>query len=116
LTINGEQKFIRGDDGMGKIFSAQFKTDMNFHLSPNQLVVTSKRDAIQHPFLEELSKWAEGQRMYNFSSKLGQDTVFIVNDMNNIIVDPRDMNSVIGLFAKGEQEFAHDFRKKSLTL
>jgi hypothetical protein len=115
LSINDEQKFTRGSDGIGKIFSAQFKTDMDFHLSPNQLVVTSKRDAIQHPFLEELSKWAEGQRLYEFSSKLGQDTIFIANDMNNIIVDPRDMNSVIGLFVKGEQEFAQNFRKNIIN-
>jgi energy-coupling factor transporter ATP-binding protein EcfA2 len=112
LCINGEQKFERGSDGIGQIFSDQFKTNMNFHLSSNQLVVTSKRDAIQHPFLEELSRWAEGQRMYEFSSKLGQDTVFIANDMNNIVVDPRDMNSVIGLFVKGEQEFSQEFRKR----
>jgi ABC-type enterochelin transport system ATPase subunit len=112
LIISGELKFKRDASGIGKIFSAQFKTEMDFHLPSNQLVVVSKRDAIQHPFLEELAKWAEGQRMYAFSSKLGQDTVFIVNDMNNINVDPRDMNSVIGLFVKGEQEFSQDFRKR----
>jgi hypothetical protein len=53
--------------------------------------------------------------MYQFSSRLGQDTVFIMNDRNNIVVDPRDMNSVIGLFIKGEQEFAHDFRKRIIN-
>jgi AAA15 family ATPase/GTPase len=115
LSINGERKFNRGNDGIGKIFSAQFKRDMDFQLSPNQLVVTSKRDAIQHPFLEELARWAEGQRTYEFSSKLGQDTILVTNDMNNILVDPRDMDSVIGLFVKGEQEFAQDFRKEIIS-
>ncbi|MDR2607985.1 MAG: hypothetical protein LBC57_06290 [Treponema sp.] len=31
-------------------------------------VVTSKRDTIQHPFLEGLTKWAEGQRAYELSN------------------------------------------------
>jgi hypothetical protein len=115
LIINGDRKFKRENDGKGQIHSNQFDTDMNFQLSPNQLVVTSKRDAIQHPFLEEIAKWAEGQRMYAFSSRLGQDTVFITNDMNNINVNPRDMNSVIGLYVKGEQEFAQDFRRRIIN-
>jgi len=111
LTINGDQKFIRESDGKGQIFTTQFKEKMNFQLSPNQLVVTSKRDAIQHPFLEELVKWAEGQRMYAFSSNMGKDTIFLANDMININVDPRDTNSVIGLYLKGEREFPQEFRK-----
>jgi len=115
LIINGTPKFRRGSNGRGKIFSNQFKEDMDFQLSPNQLVVTSKRDAIQHPFLEEMAKWAEGLRMYAFSSNLGQDTVFIINDMNNINVDPRDTNSVIGLYIKGELEFPQDFRKHIMS-
>jgi hypothetical protein len=53
--------------------------------------------------------------MYAFSSNLGQDTVIIINDMNNINVDPRDMNSVIGLYIKGEQEFPQDFRKRIIS-
>jgi hypothetical protein len=115
LLINGEQKFKRESDGIGKILSAQFKKNMDFQLLPNQLVVTSKRDAIQHPFLEGLARWAEGQRVYEFSSKLGQDTVLIVNDMNNVVVNPWDMNSIIGLFVIGEQEFPQNFRKNIIN-
>ncbi|MDR1315494.1 MAG: ATP-binding protein [Spirochaetales bacterium] len=115
LSIDGKQKFKRGSDGSGEILSAQFGKDMNFKLSPNRLVVTSKRDAIQHPFLEGLARWAEGQRVYEFSSKLGQDTILVTDDMNNIVVDPRDMNSVIGLFVKGKQEFDQDFRNEIIN-
>jgi hypothetical protein len=77
--------------------------------------VTSKRDAIQHPFLEGLAKWAEGQRIYAFGSSMGKDTVFLSNDIVNINVDPRDMNSVIGLYIKGEREFGQDFRKRIMN-
>ena len=111
LIINNKSKFKREKDGKGKIYSDKLDMDLDFQLSQNQLVVTSKRDAIQHPFLEELAKWAEGQRMYAFS-KLGQDVIFIANDMSNINVDPRDTNSVIGLYVKGEREFVQDFKKR----
>ncbi|MDR0908963.1 MAG: ATP-binding protein [Spirochaetaceae bacterium] len=116
LSINGEEKFIRDNQGTGHIVAAQFpEQPMNFKLSPNQLVIVSKRDAIQHPYLEKLSEWAGGQRMYAFSSKLGQDTVFSTNDMNNFVVNPRDMNSVVPLYVKGEHEFPNDFRKKVIA-
>ncbi len=114
LRINGDIKFSRESDGIGKIYSDQLKTNMDFKLSQNQLVVVSKRDAIQHPFLEKLAKWAEGQRMYAFSD-LRRDSLFFTNDMNNINVNPRDMNSVIGLYIKGEQEFAKDFKTRVIN-
>jgi len=116
LLINDEQIFLRKGDGKGQITTTQFSEKMNFQLSQNQLVVTAKRDTIQHPFLEKLVKWAEGQRMYAFSSDMGQDTVFITNDMNNIIVDPRNMLSVIGLYIKGAQEFPQEFKESVIEL
>jgi len=111
LIIENDHKFERGNDGKGQIFTAQFLDKMEFQLSPNQLVVTSKRDAIQHPFLEELARWAEGQRMYNFSSDMGKYTIFPANYINDINVNPRDMNSVIGLYLKGDREFPNDFQE-----
>jgi AAA15 family ATPase/GTPase len=111
LLINDKLIFNRKNDGTGAIFSVQSKKDMNFRLWPNQLVVTSKKDKIQHPFLEGLAEWAEGQRVYIFSSKLGQDSVFLATDTNNGFVDPRNMNSVAGMFVKGDKEFPRVFRE-----
>jgi predicted ATPase len=112
LIVNGEQNFERGKDGKGQIFTNQIQRKMDFQLSPNQLVVTSKRDAIQHPFLVELVKWAEGQKLYTFGSNMGKDTFCFANDIVNINVDPRDMNSVVGLYIKGEREFHQTFPKR----
>jgi hypothetical protein len=80
-------------------------------LPPSKLLVVLRRDAIQHPYLEKIYAWANGLRFYEFGSTLGKDTFFVVNDLKNLIVDPRDMYSVIGLFIKGEQEFPQDFNK-----
>jgi len=97
LVINEEVKLKREKDGKGEIYSAQFKTNMNFQIQPNQLAVTSKRDSIQHPFLEKLAKWAEGLRMYAFS-KLGREA------------NPKNINSPINLYTSGEREFGQPFK------
>jgi len=111
LFINGEQQFKRGNDGIGEIFADELGKKIKFQLSPNQLVVTSKRDAIQHPFLEELVKWAEGLRKYNFGSDMGKNALRVVSDINSITVDPSDPNSAMILYYKGEQEFPETFPK-----
>jgi hypothetical protein len=111
LFINGEQQFKRGNDGIGEIFADELGKKIKFQLSPNQLVVTSKRDAIQHPFLEELVKWAEGLRKYNFGSDMGKNALRVVSDINSITVDPSDPNSAMILYYNGEQEFPETFPK-----
>jgi len=115
LIINEEPMFVRGSDGKGEIFAGQLKCKMEFQLFPNQLVVTSKRDAIQHPFLVELVKWAEGLRMYTFGSDMGKNTLRVVSDINEISVDPRDTNSGITLYHKGEKDFPQIFQKRIIN-
>jgi AAA15 family ATPase/GTPase len=115
LTINGEQKFFRKDDGIGDIDSEQFQSKMKFQLMPNQLVVVSKRDAIQHPFLQKLFNWAEGARFYEFSTPMGRNTFLLTNNTNNIIFNPKDYGAVVAVFLKGEQEFSHEFKKSVLN-
>jgi len=115
LIINDVQQFERGNDGIGQIFAAEFGKKMKFHLSPTQLVVTSKRDAYQHPFLEELAKWADGLRMYAFGSDMGRETLRPVSDINNIKVNPRDPNSATILYYKGEEEFPQTFQKRIIN-
>jgi hypothetical protein len=94
---------------MGEIYADELKRKIKFQLPSNQLVVVSKRDAIQHPYLKKLSDWAGGMRMYSFSSSLGKDIGFSTVDMNQLVVDPRDPNQVAGLYAKGAQEFGDKF-------
>jgi len=106
-----EQQFERISDRIGEIFADDLGHEIKFKLSPNQLVVTSKRDALQHPFLEELVKWAEGLRIYYFGSDMRKKELRVVNDINNIKVDPSDPNSAMILYYKGEQEFPETFPK-----
>jgi AAA15 family ATPase/GTPase len=112
LKINDEEKFIRFDTGIGEIYADELKRKIRFQLPPNQLVLVSRRDAIQHPYLKKLLDWANGMRMYEFGSLLGKDSGFSTININQLIVNPRDPNQVAGLYAKGEHEFADTFRKR----
>jgi hypothetical protein len=109
LEINNDEKLIRFHDGMGEIYADELKRKIKFQLPSNQLVVVSKRDAIQHPYLKKLSDWAGGMRMYSFSLSLGKDIGFPIIDMNQLVVDSRDPNQVAVLYAKGAQEFGDKF-------
>jgi ABC-type transporter Mla maintaining outer membrane lipid asymmetry ATPase subunit MlaF len=111
LEINDDVKFERGSDGKGHIDTTQFDEGMDFQLSPNQLVVTSKRDAIQHPYLQKIYDWAIGHRFYEFGLQMGQNTIMMMNNIDNINVDPHDMNAVVGLYMQGDKEFPKKFKK-----
>jgi hypothetical protein len=110
LTVDGVQIFERRIDVQENIAAIQFPdSGMNFQLHPNQLVVTVKRDAYQHPFLEKLAQWAEGQRVYEFGLNMGKKTSSNVEELNMSIGDPRYIRSIVDLYRKGVNEFFQDF-------
>jgi hypothetical protein len=111
LKINDDEKLLRSNDGIGEIYADELKCRIKFQLPSNQLVVVSRRDTIQHPYLKKLSDWADGMRTYSFGSSLGKESGFSTININQLVVDSRDPNQVVGTYAKGEQEFGQDFRK-----
>jgi AAA15 family ATPase/GTPase len=111
LVINGEEKFVRNDNGTGEIYADELNCKIKFQLPPNQLVVVSKRDIMQHPYLEELYAWADGLRLYEFGSSLGKDNFLSAPDKDDIIANPREANSTIVSFVKGEHEFSDKFKE-----
>jgi AAA15 family ATPase/GTPase len=115
LEINDEEKIIRNKDGIGEIYANELGQKIKFQLPSNQLAVVLKRDSIQHPFLEKIFTWADGLRFYEFGTSLGKDTFILTNNKDNIIVNPKDANSVVGLFMKGNHDFPNDFREKILS-
>jgi hypothetical protein len=115
LIINGEEKLVRSQDGVGEIYAAELGRKIKFQLPSNQLVAVSRRDTIQHPYLKKLSDWADGLRMYAFGSPLGKDAGFSIININQLVVDSRDPNQVAGLYVKGEQEYPQVFRKRIMA-
>jgi hypothetical protein len=112
LILNGDIKVERNADGTGELFAEAVGNGqmIKFKISGNQLIVFSKKDTIQHPYLEKLFEWANGVRLYAFGTPLGKDSGFAVNDISQLQVNPRDTDSVAALFAKGVKDFGEGFR------
>ncbi|MDR2118591.1 MAG: ATP-binding protein [Tannerellaceae bacterium] len=112
LTVNHVLKVEREADGTGELFAEAVGTGqmIRFKIAENQLIVFSKKDTVQHPYLEKLFEWAIGLRLYAFGTPLGKDSGFAVSDMNRLQVNPRDTNSVAALFVKGINDFGEEFK------
>ncbi|GHT38830.1 hypothetical protein AGMMS49965_03290 [Bacteroidia bacterium] len=118
LLLNGNVKVERNADGTGELFAEAIGNGqmIKFKISENQLIVFSKKDTIQHPYLENLFEWANGVRLYAFGTPLGKDSGFAINDINQLQVNPRDTNGVAALFVKGVKDFGEGFRDDIINL
>jgi hypothetical protein len=118
LILNGNVKVKRNLEGSGELFAEAVGSGqmIKFKISTDQLVVFSKKDAIQHPYLEKLFEWASGVRLYAFGTPLGKDSGFAASDANQLPANPRDTNDAAALLAKGVKDFGEDFRSDIIAL
>jgi energy-coupling factor transporter ATP-binding protein EcfA2 len=74
---NTELKLERKENGLGRIWAEKKNEFIDFQVPVNQLVVFSRQDALQHPYLASLVRWASGLLRYDFATNLGQDEEII---------------------------------------
>ncbi|RPI82676.1 MAG: ATP-binding protein [Nitrosopumilales archaeon] len=73
LVVNGDTKLIRGKDGTGYIRAEELDIDgMKFQIPTDEVAAYSRRDMIQHPFLEALNKWGSSNYLFYFGTDLGK--------------------------------------------
>lgn len=111
LVIDGNVKLNRGAGGEGEIFYEAIdggKT-VQFQSPPNEFAVATRRDSIQHKFLEPLHEWASSLLHYYFGSPLGKDTFAVILPQTAIKINEKDPNSVVGLFRQAQKEFKERF-------
>lgn len=112
LTIGSQIYLTRGEKGIGKIFAQQLNTEIQFQSPTNRVAVFSKRDEIQHPFLEKLYSWGKGLLRYDFGTTMGRDILALQpsNDANVVSdVSPRDTQKVVEFFQRGQKKFGDEF-------
>ena len=100
LSVNGDTKLERDREGKGKIFFEKQNAFIEFELPSTALAIQQKRDRLQHPFVDELAKWAHGANLYRFGSSFGRDRLTPLtrvirqsdqtNDFGNPDIDPHD--------------------------
>ena len=115
LTINGTILLDRGEGGKGTIFAEKINTvesvngsQIEFQSPNTTFAVFSRRDEIQHSYLEPLYLWAYSLRFYPFSTYLGKESLAIITP-NAPQVDDSDFKAVIGVFREAKKVFKEDF-------
>lgn len=112
LTIDDEVVLTRGEGGKGTIRADKINNGepIEFQSPTSSLAVVSRRDVIQHSYLEPLYLWASTLRYYPFSTYLGKELVAIIVP-NAPKVDDSDYNAVIGVFKEAKKVFNEKFTK-----
>lgn len=114
LEVDGKIVLNRGPDGIGEIVYAEIGSQHKFQAPPHMLAATTRRDSIQHPFLEPLYNWASELRHYRFGSDAAKQALMrFVEDPPQL--DETDQVKVSGLFRHAEQKFGEAFVRSIVT-
>ena len=97
IKVDSETVLSRGQGGIGNIRAEKLGQSLEFQTPPSSLAAVTRRDAIQHPFLEPLYRWASTLRHYTFGTQLGKEH-FAILVPGGRHADDRDQNMVVGLF------------------
>lgn len=76
LAINGVERIQRGPDGAGRMWFEKQAEALDVQIPPDQVACASRRDTLQHPYLDELHRWGRASLHYRFNSlDLGKHTL-----------------------------------------
>jgi len=73
LSIDSEVRLERAADGSGRIYYQQQNEFIKFEVPQNAIAIQHRQDRLQHPFVVELSDWAQHCKSYGFGTKFGSD-------------------------------------------
>jgi predicted ATPase len=85
---------------------------VKFSPPENALAVATRRDDIQHKYLNDIYDWAMSMRFYRFGDKLGKNSFAIVTS-EELNADENDEDQVVGIFskaAKASSDFINSFK------
>lgn len=113
LTIDSKVYLNRGKDGEGTIHAVQIKKErMKFKTPTDEIAAFSKRDSIQHPFLDALYHWAENLSHFYFGTSLGKElyaSIIKGKGVEKQEIDLKDTNLVVHKFRIGSEKFGKEF-------
>ncbi len=97
LEWEGKRVLERNKDGAGWIIYMGGKKHiaLDFGIPENQLASYAKRDKLQHPFLEEIHRWATNMRRFDFSGNLGKNSYAVKKVFEEEEVDFSDTRATL---------------------
>lgn len=120
LKVDGNVKFARDENGHGTIWYEKQNASLEFKLPHNALVAVNKRDEIQHPYLIELSKWAQGVSLYFFGSEFGKNRVLNISEAESFFSNPNiekydDSNNLVVAYSAAYIKYGYAFDNAIIT-
>lgn len=120
LKIDNVGYLTRSEDGAGEIQAVQLRQKIQFKTETNRLAIVAKRDSIQHPYIDDLYKWAQGVTKLDFGSSRGKSQVVIkASELKNLGTETKlnikDTEKVLSIFIHGEKEFGSEFKDAVLA-
>lgn len=112
LDVDGIRRLTRGPDGKGKIYFAEVEKDIKFEVPKNAISIQLRQDALQHPFVVELSRWAQGCQTYAFGSTLGKDTVVRLTNLQSLGGSPQrpgEADDLVRIYAAAYEKYKKRF-------
>jgi energy-coupling factor transporter ATP-binding protein EcfA2 len=114
LYVGGELLLKRGPGGVGQIkfekVPAENSPLLDFQTPEEDVAAFTRRDSIQHPFLEDLYEWGKNLMHFQFGTSLGKEgfAIFVKKDKIEPI-DYRNTNQPALIFKRGQSEFGNPF-------
>lgn len=116
LRVDGKQMFTRGEEGSGTIFMEDLEEEVSFKSPTDSLVVATRRDEFQHPWLERLHEWGELARHYHFGSDFGRESAIVETGWSEAKQpNPLDEKQVLRIYSDGCKRHGDDFRNLVLN-
>lgn len=115
LDVGSETLLLRGANGVGQIYYEQLHKKVDFQAPPDQVVSISRRDAIQHSFLDGLYGWGRSVRRYYFGSDLGRQNLVVPirtqKGAEHPELNPKKTDMVVAMVIEGQKRFRDQFNQ-----
>jgi hypothetical protein len=111
LIKNNEHLITREKNGSCTIWFDGLKAHVPVKLPEADLAI-SRKDSIQHPYLNSLDDWGKNSIIYLFGSDMGKATQTVFKEVSEDIIEEPDLkngNLVIQRFKAGKSLFGDEF-------
>jgi hypothetical protein len=109
--IGGEEKLKRARGGYGQIFAKEIDDGrmIKFQTPDTELAVVSRRDKVQHPFLDSLHEWGVSGRYFEFGKTMGHPNLIVLVKGPKQELDEHETSQVAAIFREGQSAFQDKF-------
>lgn len=106
----------RNEHGEGSIYAFGIRKKINFRVATNQLIAPNKRDALQHPYLQELYAWGTSISHYEFGTDFGKSTAAVfVKGTEPSESSPTNRDATLPVLQKALATYKDEFKQRVLA-